>query len=144
MNIHWHPYLVHFPIALTLTAFGFYVIFIFTKKAEFHLFSIYSLAISIITAFFAGISGEKAVVLQSITNPDVLRIIQQHETFANISIWGSILVMILWIFGINKLTIESSLKWIILVLLTGLVVSVLITGQFGGRLVYIHGVGVLQ
>ena len=144
MTIHWHPYLIHFPIALVLTAFGFYVIFLFTKKAEFHSYAIYSFAISLISAFFAGISGEKAVVLQSISDPDTMRIIEQHEFYANLSIWGSIFVMIIWTFGIKKFTMDSPFKWVVLILLSGLAASVLYTGRLGGNLVYMHGVGVLQ
>lgn len=144
MTIHWHPYLVHFPIALMLTAFGFYVIFLFTKKIEFHSYAVYSFAISLVSAFFAGISGEKAVALQSISDPDILQIIEQHEFYANLSIWGSILVMIIWAFGIKKFTIDSLFKWVVFLLLSGLAASVLYTGRLGGNLVYTHGVGVLQ
>lgn len=143
MNIHWHPYLVHFPIALMITSCGFYLAWIFTHRKELHTFSQYLLGLSILSAFFAGISGEKAAVLQEPDlTQDVLALLGRHELFANLAIWGGIATFIIWIFGMNRMTMDSGFKWVILILLIALVVFIVFTGQLGGVLVYNHGMGI--
>ncbi len=142
--MHWHPYLVHFPIALSVFSFGLYLIFVFSKKHEFHLFSLYALSTSVVTSFFAGISGEKTANLQTISDPLVIQLLERHESLANLFIWGSILTLIVWMFGTKKFTINSFMKWLILSLLMCLTIVILITGRIGGELVYMHGVGILQ
>ncbi len=142
--IHWHPYLVHFPIALILAAYCFYICFLIFHKSDFHSASIFIFSLAVVSGFFAGISGEKAALTQSSTDPVVLQLIQNHELYANLSIWGSIATLIVWIFVSKKYGIDSPLRWLIFILVSGCAFTIIVTGYFGGQLVYMHGVGVLM
>jgi len=141
---HWHPVFFYFPFAFLVLSFACFCIYVITHRKSFHNFALYLLVFALIGAIAAGLSGESAAGSQSIADPVLKHLVNRHESFANLTIWGSIAVTILWIFGYKKYSMDSFFKWVILLLLVGLTVAVLITGYLGGELVYLHGVGVLQ
>lgn len=140
-HIEWHPFIIHFPIALTLTSGGIYCAFLISRKPNLHTFSLLTLAIGAVLSLVAGISGEKAALNAEPLDPLVQALVDRHELFANLMIWLTILVLIGWVFGLKKFGVDSAFRLVILAGLLAITVLCLITGHLGYELVYLHGVG---
>jgi uncharacterized membrane protein len=130
-----HPKLIHFPIALFLSAMGLEVLSLVFKKESLHrtAFHIYILA-TLITplAILTGLQDAKHIHL----NHPVLT---THKNFALLTMWVSLASLpILWL--IRKK--EKILRIVFLVFTLGIVTFVTIAGHNGGRMVYEYGVGV--
>ena len=130
-----HPKLIHFPIALFLSAMGLEVLSLVFNKESFHrtALHIYILA-TLITplAILTGLQDAKHIHL----NHPVLT---THKNFALLTMWVSLASLpILWL--IRKK--EKILRIVFLVFTLGIVTFVTIAGHNGGRMVYEYGVGV--
>ncbi len=136
MNLPIHPILVHFPIALFVTAFLFEMLSLVFKNEKFHqtAMSIYIFA-TLLTPFVVktGLWEEER---QHIKHP----ILELHEHYALITMWGSLASLVLLVF-INKF-FKKFLRvfFVCLTILGAGFVSV--TGYYGGTMVYEYGVGV--
>ncbi|HZL12052.1 MAG TPA: DUF2231 domain-containing protein [Prolixibacteraceae bacterium] len=131
---HFHPMLIHFPIALVL--FGFLadcVSLFFKKEACLSRLGFYLLILGTITAATALLSG---VLFTSEMEGAAGKIQETHEMFAWIALVTLLVTAALRIFLQTKNNENSNLKWISFALYGLAAVAVSITGYFGGTLVY--------
>jgi len=131
---HFHPMLVHFPIALV--AFGFLAdcaSLFFKKEACLSKLGFYLLILGTLTAATALFSG---VLFTSEMTGAAGGIKETHEMFAWITLGILLVTSALRIFLQAKNEGNANIKWIAFVLYGLATVSVSITGFFGGTLVY--------
>lgn len=133
-HFHLHPIIVHFPIALFITAFGLEILSLVFKKEVLH----QTAWCNYILAIFACVGA----VLAALWDGMALKhpVFYTHRTFAY---WTTGIALISGV--ILPLVKRKSKKvfrvvFFIFLILTASLVS--ITGYYGGRLVYEYGVGV--
>lgn len=131
---HVHPMLVHFPIALIYAGFLCEFVYLFFKnekllsEAGFWLFCIG--AVTVTTAYTSGalltkeLYGAAGAVQAS------------HELFAEITTISALIGAAFKIYIKSEKIEESNLKWIAFVIYLITVVTLSITGYYGGVLVY--------
>lgn len=133
-----HPKLVHFPIALMLTALALDVCSQIFKKEQLHK--------TAITIFVCAVLFTPIVVWSGLFEQDRLHmhhpVLNQHKLYAFWIMWVSLASLpILWI--INKTT-PKYFRIIFTLLLLSLAILVTVTAHLGGRMVYEYGAGVVQ
>lgn len=132
---HMHPMLVHFPIALIATGFLLELIYLFRKKevcltkAGYYLLILGALA-TVITwlsgiFFTAEMEGTAGQVLET------------HELMATVTVLLMIIAAAIRIYvAVKKKDSDKKLKNIAFIVYALATISVMITGFFGGTLVY--------
>jgi uncharacterized membrane protein len=131
---HLHPMLVHFPIALI--AFGFLgnVASLFFKKEPcLSKLGYYLLIAGTLSAIIAWLTG---TLFTSEMSGSAGEIKETHELFALISLITLIITSVISIILKTKNKEDSRLKWLAFVLYGIAMISVSITGFYGGTLVY--------
>ena len=131
-----HPKLVHFPIALFMTALIFETLSRCFKK---NLLSQAALLIYCFAAIFT-----PAVVYSGLSEQARLHlnhpVLTQHKNFALLTMWISLVSLpILWL--LHKIS-ERIFKNFFFILLVILSVTVSLAGFYGGKMVYEYSVGV--
>jgi len=71
----------------------------------------------------------------------VLETIQRHELLGNIIAWGSIIVLIFWVYFFLKDMDNRRVDYLALAFLGLLAGMVIFTSYLGGTLAFIYGVG---
>ncbi len=131
---HFHPMLVHFPIALVVFGFMFYFAsLIFKKEENLAKTAAYLLFVGTLTAITALLSG---ILFTSDLSGSAGEAQETHEMFAWITVGILFATSLLRLFIINKNKSNSTLKWVEFVLYGLATISVSITGFLGGSLVY--------
>lgn len=131
---HFHPMLVHFPIALV--TFGFIAdiaSLFFRKEVCLSKTGFYLLIIGLLSAFAAWLTGE---LFTSVMAGAAGEVKETHELFALITLGLLAVTALLRIYLRYKKIEDSNIKWIAFALYALATVSVSITGYFGGSLVY--------
>ncbi|PKP20037.1 MAG: hypothetical protein CVU05_09970 [Bacteroidetes bacterium HGW-Bacteroidetes-21] len=131
---HFHPMLVHFPIALVV--FGFLAdsaSLFFKKEACLTKTGFYLLIIGTLSAVAAWLTG---VLFTSEMAGIAGEVKETHEMFAVITLGLLIVTSLLRIYLKAKNKENSGLKWLALLLYGMATVSVSLTGFYGGNLVY--------
>lgn len=131
---HFHPMLVHFPIALV--AFGFLAdmaSLYFKKEACLSKLGFYLLIVGTLSALFAWLTG---ILFTSDMEGAAGKIMETHELLAWITLGTLVVTSALRIILKIKDKENSSLKWLAFILYGLAAISVSITGFFGGTLVY--------
>jgi len=72
----------------------------------------------------------------------VLTTIQRHELLSNITTWGSILVLLFWIYLFLNNMEDRRVDYLALAFLGLLSVIVIFSSYLGDTLTFIHGVGI--
>ncbi|VAX35536.1 hypothetical protein MNBD_UNCLBAC01-2147 [hydrothermal vent metagenome] len=131
-----HPKLVHFPIALFVSALIFDLLSFITKKESLHKTA---LSMYVFAAFLTPVvirTGIWEVERISLNHP----ILDKHKQFASYTMWLSLMSLpILWVV---KKEFSKLFRPIFFLLLLGVVSCVGITGHEGGTMVYEYGVGI--
>ncbi|HRI48485.1 MAG TPA: hypothetical protein PK559_15370 [Ignavibacteriaceae bacterium] len=143
-----HPKVVHFPIALLMTYTLFEIIGTLFKKEVFTKSAYFLLLLGVIGAIVAAQTGEQAEsVFENWTSASG-NLLEEHEKYANITIWYfAILLVLRTLFviyvDVKKKFIEKSavLKFVFVLLALLGCYFVYLTGEYGGKMVYDHGVG---
>ena len=134
----WHPVLVHYPIALTIMAAVFQLFAVLGRRTGFFLPALVCLCAAGVAGITAAITGAAQEQLVK-ELPGIHAALERHETLGNLSAWtlgaGGLLSIYLYLKG----QLRPRLFLLALVLAGTLV---LVTGHYGGRLVYSHGAGV--
>jgi len=133
---HLHPMLVHFPIALVVFGFLADLSSLFFKKHSFLPKTGFTLLIiGTLAALAAVVSGD---LFTSEMAGEAGKVRETHEMFAFITLGLLIATSLLRIFLSVKKMENSSLKWLVLGLYGLASVCVMLTGFYGGNLVYNH------
>ncbi len=143
MLTDWHPYFVHFPIALIITAFFLHVLYVWKPHLWNRFGNIWILGLATLLGFLAGQTGGKAAAtVQSDLTPATLDLLERHEAYANLTIWGTIILFIAWLYLALKGTKKRLTNILVLLGLGMLTLLAAYTGHLGGKLVYLQQVGV--
>jgi uncharacterized membrane protein len=133
-HLHLHPLIVHFPIALFITALGAEILSLIFKKNTLHKVAYCN--------YFFGILGAITAVLSAWRDNMFLKhpVFYTHRNLAYITlivalISGAILLLI-------KRKSPKALRILFFFSLLTVVTLVSITAFYGGKLVYEYGVGV--
>lgn len=131
---HFHPMLVHFPIALIIVGFLADVASLFFKKEVcLSKAGFYFLLAGTLSAVLALLTGAFFTSEMSGTAGDIK---ETHELFAWITVIASIIALLFRVFLVVKKMEQSDLKWVGFALFCLAAISVSITGFFGGSLVF--------
>lgn len=131
---HFHPMLVHFPIALVSFGFLAELILVFYKKEVcLSKFGFYLLLAGTITAATALLTGNLFTAEMSGSAGEVK---ETHELFAWLSLGTLLAVSALRIMLRVQDKEESNLKWLAFALYGLAAIFISLTGFFGGTLVY--------
>jgi uncharacterized membrane protein len=131
---HFHPMSVHFPIALVMLGFTAEIASLFIKKeTAFSKFGFYLLIIGTIAALFASLTG---IFFTSEMSGPAGEMKESHEQFARIALILLIATSTFRIILKTKNKESSGLKWLAFTLYALAVISLGITGFYGGTLVY--------
>lgn len=150
-----HPKLVHFPVALLFTGGLLELVAVISGKKIWSNTALLLLGLGVISSIAALISGEQAALqakeLMTAGSPAYSLYtgeIEKHENAATMVVWVFTLLLFIrgWMFiklDIRKQTLNAAgfLRILsVLLVLTGFYYLYL-TGEFGGNLVYKHGIG---
>jgi uncharacterized membrane protein len=138
----WHPMIVHFPIALTLTA----ALFLIAAKvlrseplaATLATIGTWNLCVGAVAALFALASG-LAGVLDLQVGAAAHAAISAHVKWAMFTSLALILAAVWRGAGSAQ---QSRPSWLFVVVLSAICVALSVTGYLGGENVYRYGVGV--
>ncbi len=146
MDLSLHPVLVHFPIALIIFAFIFQILHLWKVELIFRTTSMWLLGFAVLTCFFATITGQKEAILAGKAGYEttILKTIQLHEIMANLTTWGSLMILLIWIYFFLSNKDDKRIDWIALAFLGLLSGIVIFTGFLGGLLAHGYGVGILS
>jgi uncharacterized membrane protein len=132
---HFHPIMVHFPIALLIVGFAADVISLFVKSEKcLSKTGFYLMVIGALSALVTWLTGHL------FTNPpsagEMAEVFAKHETAATLTL---ILIIVgagfrVWLVSKKKET--TKLKWIVFGLFLFAVLSISVAGYMGGIMVY--------
>ncbi len=145
---HFHPKVVHFPIAFFLGYVLFEIIGTFTKKDFFsktaHLF----LFLGVLGALAAVLTGNQAEELAHhwqkaghIFSKQALHAISVHDDSATLTLWYFVGLLVLRTYVVLKKKFTGGIKYVFVVLALFGAFLVYRTGELGGDLVYKYGIG---
>jgi uncharacterized membrane protein len=137
---NFHPYIVHFPIALLVTYFLFELMTTIFKKEYLLKAAHLILLFGVIGAFGAVLTGNQAYSDYNNWQPVSLNIYSKHQMFANITTWYFSFLLIARTYLAIKKKMSSFYQIVILVLAAIGIYFVLNAGYFGGQLVNKFGV----
>jgi len=138
---HFHPMMVHFPIALIMVGFLADAIFIFYKKELcFSKTGLYLLILGTLAAIAAFATGH--LFTFEPTEGAIVSIFEKHETMALVTIILLFLTSIFRVYAIIKTKEETNLKWVVLLLYFFSAISVSVTGFLGGSMVFDYMMGI--
>jgi uncharacterized membrane protein len=132
---HFHPMVVHFPIALILVGFLAEVLSLFFKSEKcLSRTGLYLLILGAVSAIVAWSTGQ--LFTTAPTEGAVLEIFEKHETAALITMVLMIIGSVFRIYLVIKKKEETGLKWVAFGLYFLAFAAVTITGLLGGTMVY--------
>ena len=132
-----HPSVVHFPIALILTGFLIYCIYLFRKRdsRKFALFAYYVLVFAAITAFAASFTG--VYYTKEDYADDAMRILIDHRFWAMCTTLMICIAAIIKIFGyLTTFKNVQSYNWPVFVFYSLAVICVIMTASSGTLLTF--------
>ena len=136
---HFHPMIVHFPIALIMTGFLFDLISLFITREK--CFSKTGLYLEVLGMFAAIAAFGTGYYLTSPMEGDAGVMREQHALFATLTLVFIILATFLRLLLVYQKKEETYLKYAALSLFLLAFIFVSVTGYLGGNLVYQYMVG---
>lgn len=140
-QIPLHPLVVHFPIALLLTALAFDWVGLLWKKESLTRAALYVQALGVagtLAAFLTGNRDEETAE----RIPGIEAVLEQHEQLGQISLWVAIAVLGIRLFLVWRGPSGTGSKVLMASLSLILAALVSVTGYYGGKLTYEYGAGV--
>lgn len=138
---HFHPLVVHFPIALIITGFFAEVLSLFFNKKEPCLsrLGFYLMLLGTLGAVAGYLTGEFLTSEMS-GPPGELK--EKHELFAKITMYVMIAASLIRIFLMWKKKENGPMKWVVFALYFIAAGTVGYSGFLGGSLVYNYLIGI--
>lgn len=140
-QIHLHPMIVHFPIALIIVGFLSDLVGALVKRQFFIAAGLYLIALGSVGTIAAYLSGNLAG--DGVSEAGALgTALETHEGAATLALWTIIVLVIM------RVTLELTKQmtgwkqWAMAALLAVGVGTIARTGYYGGELVYKHAAGV--
>jgi uncharacterized membrane protein len=132
---HFHPIIVHFPVAIIIVGFAAEVISLFFKSEKcLSKTGFYLMIFGTLAAISAWATGQ--LFTDEPTRGEILKVFNMHET-------GGLITMLIMIIGLTfriwivaKKKDDSPLKWIAFGLYFLAFCAVSFTGYMGGHMVY--------
>lgn len=138
-EVHIHPVLAHFPIALFVSAMGLETLAIFFKKENLEAGAWINFIVAVLVTPLVVLTGALEAEHLHLSH----RIANIHKICA---FWtfgiSSVSAIVLWIFKKKYSKKLFRASFFILLILTAILVSM--CGYFGGRLVYEYGIGIAE
>ncbi len=136
-----HPKVVHFPIALLITFVLLELIGTLLNKDFYAKTAHLILFLGVIGSIFAVLTGNQAFIAYEYWNPASEALFNNHQTFANLTIWYFTGLLVLRTYLVVKKKYFKTIKYVflILTLLGGFLVYQ--TSEYGGELVKKYGIG---
>ena len=134
LDLHPHPIAVHFPIALTLAAAGFLILYLLTKIAGLVDSAYYTLLTGVIVSPMAIIAG--AISWWYNYRRKLTMIFKGKASLAIVLFVVEVVVVILWSMNRDALLDHKAIGWVyfaLVIVMSGLVISL---GKLGGDLVF--------
>lgn len=139
-----HPVVVHFPIAFFVLYFLLETIGTLFKKDFFTKTALFVLSLGVFFSLIAVLTGNQAHETFKYLNNSydyANQLIERHEELATLSLWYFTILLFIRVFLIIKKKFTSIPRYLfILFALIGCVL-ILLTGYYGGVLVFEHGIG---
>ncbi len=132
-----HPMVVHIPVILIPLALIFAIISIFSFNKLFFKLGVGFLLFGIIGGFIAAFPMHPHTIN---LDQNALNTLSKHDFFAYTTLWLGTISVLLGLVYFRLPWRPIKLAYITILLFT--VMSVSITGNYGGKLAYIHGIGV--
>ena len=136
---HWHPLIVHFPIALLTASVVVDLLALARRQMQWHRFAYGLLVAGLLTTSAAVITGTGDALPHR--DGELAELIEQHEDL------GSVVFLVFLATALGRLPLFLQRRggrpltmWILLG--AGGCVLLMWTSHYGGELVYEHGVGV--
>lgn len=136
-----HPKVVHFPIAFLMGYFLFELLGIIFKKEFLSKSAHLLLFLGVLGALAAVLSGHEAEEAFEYWNKQSGQLAEEHESYANITLWYFAGLLVLRTFVTFKKNFIGMVRYVVLILGLVGVYFVFQTGEHGGKMVYEHGVG---
>ena len=131
-----HPKIVHFPIALFMTALGLDFVSLILKKESLHKTALHIYVIAALMTPLVVRTGIWEEERFHLSHP----VLDLHRLFALWTMWISLMSLpVLWFI---KQKFQKFFRVLFMILLIGIAGLVTLTGHNGGRMVYEYGVGV--
>ncbi len=133
-----HPVVIHFPIMMLLLAFPLFFLVLLFKKEEFRKLSIVICGIG----FLGGLAAATVFHPHTTGLPAAAaRALEYHDFFAEMTLTLSGAATLAGFSTVFKKYRKKAVELIALALILLAVISVSLTGHFGGILAYVYGVG---
>jgi uncharacterized membrane protein len=133
-----HPAIVHFPIALLIVSVVLDGCGVGFRRASLTQAGFYTLMIGSLAAAAAVLSGPEHAAKDAAS----LTILHRHELFAALTVLCCLILVGMRLGNADGLYGTGAIGY--LALGVALIVCIVLTGYFGGQMVYDHGVGVAQ
>ncbi|RJR09639.1 DUF2231 domain-containing protein [Candidatus Parcubacteria bacterium] len=136
-----HPNIVHFPITLLSTYAVLEITAVILNNEFISKSALLLLCLGVISALFAVFSGNQAFAAYRHWNEQSENLLNEHQSYATILLWFSVLVCALRIFFAIKKKITGFIKFVFILFAIIILYLVYETGERGGNLVSKFGVG---
>jgi uncharacterized membrane protein len=133
-----HPLIVHFPIALLMVSVVLDALGVGFRRASLTQAGFYTLIIGSLGAAAAVLTGPEHAAKDATS----LTILHRHELFAALMVLCCLILVGMRLGNVNGLYGTGAVGYLALGVV--LIVCIVLTGHFGGQMVYDHGVGVSQ
>ncbi|MBI3996435.1 MAG: DUF2231 domain-containing protein [Candidatus Omnitrophica bacterium] len=136
--IHYiHPLIVHFPIALLLTAVLLDGLAIILKRPALHRVALWNLCLGTVGAGVAVLTGREAAEVAK-HSFEIWKVMEQHQRFGFATLIFATLASALRL--VKRDQLPPSLQAVSLILMLAMAVTLSLGARLGGRLVHEFGV----
>jgi uncharacterized membrane protein len=141
----FHPRIIHFPVAFLIIYVILEITGVISRKDFFQKTAFLFLFLGVLSAVAAVITGNQAAEIASKWEDKgaiiPFGLISEHEEFATITLWYFTGLLVLRTFLVLKKKFKGLYHYLIILLAIGGAYLIYQTADYGGRLVFDHGVG---
>lgn len=136
-----HPLVIHFPIALLISALAFDLVGVLWRREAFSSAAYYALLIGALGAVAAVLTGNQAEEAAE-RLAGIEPVLELHQKLGQVTMWAALAAVALRWYLIRRQPLAQRLRVLLLGISLALAVLVGVGGYYGGQLVYEFGAGV--